>query len=196
MTEQLSLYDAGTDEFYGKLQDLLDDIIVSHNLPPKSIHLYSNRGKTAGRETSKSICIFEPEYPPKENARETAGRNLVILNIKEVKDDCLELIMGFHQYNNVDVPDTAEVKIPKSHDKARVIFSRADDSVFQFIRENVLYCLATYESSSSFGCCDRFIACSDAGKCVHDNKIYSMGCKYRANLEAGRIFYGKNRNVD
>ena len=33
-------------------------------------------------------------------------------------------------------------------------------------------------------------------KCVHENKLYSKGCQYRRNLDAGRIFYGKNRNID
>ena len=47
-----------------------------------------------------------------------------------------------------------------------------------------------------FGCCSRFVECSDARKCVHENKLFSMACHYRHNLDNGRIFYGKNKNVD
>ena len=47
----------------------------------------------------------------------------------------------------------------------------------------------------TFGCCNDFIRCSDALKCLHqDNRMYN-GCLYRQNLEAGRIFYGKNKNI-
>ena len=53
-----------------------------------------------------------------------------------------------------------------------------------------------FSKPSSFGCCHKYIECSDARKCLHDDLNYSEGCIYRQNLEAGRIFYGKNRNVD
>ena len=47
----------------------------------------------------------------------------------------------------------------------------------------------------SFGCCSRYIQCSDAGKCLHPDLQYAKACLYRKNLEAGRIFYGINKNV-
>lgn len=45
-------------------------------------------------------------------------------------------------------------------------------------------------------CCSRYEACSDAGHCIHPDKTFSLGCGYRKILNSGRIFYGKNRNVD
>lgn len=50
-------------------------------------------------------------------------------------------------------------------------------------------------ASDSFGCCSRYEACSDAKKCIHPNPIFAVACSYKKNLEQGRIFYGKNRNV-
>lgn len=47
-----------------------------------------------------------------------------------------------------------------------------------------------------FGCCSRYEQCSDAKECVHPDFILSRACAYRRNLEEGRIFYGKNRNID
>lgn len=45
----------------------------------------------------------------------------------------------------------------------------------------------------SFGCCSLYIECSDAKQCLRDvNNSEYTGCYYRKNLEAGRIFYGKN----
>ncbi len=60
---------------------------------------------------------------------------------------------------------------------------------------------AVYEQYKSgvvgerFGCCNDFVRCSDALECLHkDNPEYN-GCYYRKNLESGRIFYGKNKNI-
>lgn len=47
-----------------------------------------------------------------------------------------------------------------------------------------------------FGCCSRYEQCSDAKKCIHPDFILSRACAYRKNLEAGKIFYGKNRNIE
>ena len=46
-----------------------------------------------------------------------------------------------------------------------------------------------------FCCCNDFRACSDAKECIHQTERFYNGCSYRLNLEAGRIFYGKNTNV-
>ena len=32
--------------------------------------------------------------------------------------------------------------------------------------------------------------------CLHQDDKFYLGCIYRKNLEAGRVFYGKNRNVE
>lgn len=45
-----------------------------------------------------------------------------------------------------------------------------------------------------FGCCSRYVACSDAKKCVHPDVKAALGCQYRHNLMSGKIFYGKNQN--
>ncbi len=50
-------------------------------------------------------------------------------------------------------------------------------------------------SFTPFGCCDKFERCSDERKCIHSDLIYATACQYRKNLVAGRIFYGRNRNI-
>lgn len=46
-----------------------------------------------------------------------------------------------------------------------------------------------------FGCCSKYELCSDLKKCIHTDPFYSEACMYRKNLESGKIFYGKNKNV-
>lgn len=47
------------------------------------------------------------------------------------------------------------------------------------------------DGADTFGCCSRYRACSDAGRCIIADQSYYANCSYRKNLEAGRIFYGK-----
>lgn len=47
-----------------------------------------------------------------------------------------------------------------------------------------------------FDCCSRFQQCSDVFRCIHPNKEIALNCGYRSILANGRVFYGKNRNVD
>lgn len=47
-----------------------------------------------------------------------------------------------------------------------------------------------------FDCCNSFYECSDAMRCVHPDKYFAAGCGYRRILKSGRVFFGKNRNVD
>lgn len=51
------------------------------------------------------------------------------------------------------------------------------------------------QPAEGFGCCSRYIQCSDEKKCVHPDQDHARGCAYKANLDEGRVFYGKNRNV-
>lgn len=56
--------------------------------------------------------------------------------------------------------------------------------------------LAVEMVPKEFDCCSRFAACSDAKVCVHPDPALSMLCGYRKILKSGRIFCGKNRNID
>ena len=46
-----------------------------------------------------------------------------------------------------------------------------------------------------FACCNDFEKCSDALKCLYPEDRFYNGCYYRRNLEAGKVFYGKNKNI-
>lgn len=43
-----------------------------------------------------------------------------------------------------------------------------------------------------FACCSRYQECSNAKACLIAEQERSKNCTYRKNLEAGKIFYGKN----
>lgn len=185
--------------FIDNLDKMLISIIKKYELPEHSLYLYSNisaRGTTSEKETSKSICIFEPEYPPKKKITKPSGKNFIILNFKRLSDSSLELLIRNEQYEAISLPDSANIK-PLKSDKTfkHIIFDTFSKTLYNYLYENILYCLRHYESSSSFGCCSHFIECSDNRSCVHTNKLYAKGCMYRTHLDSGKIFYVKNKNI-
>ncbi len=68
------------------------------------------------------------------------------------------------------------------------------DIIREMLQELYKHCRAQV-SVESFGCCNDHVRCSDAKQCLHLNDREYWGCYYRKNLEAGRIFYGKNKNI-
>ena len=68
----------------------------------------------------------------------------------------------------------------------RLVFSE-----LRQIKRDVFRSLVT----ETYACCSSFNECSDAGECIKAKDRFSNGCGYRRNLEAGRIFYGKRKNV-
>lgn len=47
-----------------------------------------------------------------------------------------------------------------------------------------------------FDCCSQYEQCSDAKTCVNPRKEIAIGCGYKKIMRHGKIFYGKNRNVE
>lgn len=182
-----------------KITSLLEEIIKSQNLPPNSLQLFSNlssKGINKGKETSKSISIFEPEFPAT-SVTQKQGRNFVVMNIQPMKSsETVELLIRNSQFDAIRLPSDAEVRILKSDTRFKhVILNMESEHLYDYIRYNILYCLKYYESSNSFSCCSKFLECSDKKRCVHENTLYSKGCHYRRHLDSGRIFYGKNKNI-
>lgn len=188
------------------IRSMLRELVTQHELPEGSLYLSDNKAQNDPETTiSYSICIWEPEYPPMPNDR--PGMNKIVMTISpstaKSRPNDLDLFIreiqegDLHQF----VPDDAQVLPQTKSDHAsgtvKIRFDSASTTLAEYVRKSTEYCLANYESkASSFGCCSHFIECSDAKKCVHENKLYSKACIYRSHLDDGRIFYGKNRNID
>lgn len=76
---------------------------------------------------------------------------------------------------------------------------KIDAAVFDGFTDLVQQIEELYEGalrdSDTFGCCSRYVVCSDEKRCIVNDIMYSGRCAYRQNLKAGRIFYGKNKNI-
>lgn len=188
MDIQLSLFNINND-FESTINNLFQNIIKECELPKNSLQI----AKLESKANLKSIRICEPEYPPIPN-KSIAFTIKPILKIEH--GDYIDLSVRDTQYNILSKPTGAKIKKLESEiDFIHVIFNSNDSSVYEYIKEIILYNIKIYSPSTSFGCCSKYIQCSDLLKCVHENKLYSKGCGYRINLENGKIFYGKNINI-
>ncbi len=68
-------------------------------------------------------------------------------------------------------------------------------SAMKYILQEAFKMAYRENADTSFGCCSRFIECSDARKCTNPKPLFALGCAYKDNLENGRIFYGQHPTV-
>ncbi len=197
------------DCFVAELDKLAEEITSEWQLPPQGVIVKRTIGTgektgTNGKIVSYVICANEPPYPESSNK---------LLNGKRTQTPFLTIPVpktkkwqGFVEINVASsflpkLPEGARVIPRENKDEgvdsdSRLLIPLDSPEIYGFIRQIVSQKLSQYVSSAgTFGCCDRYIACSDAKKCIHPNRLYSTACAYRRNLENGRIFYGKNCNV-
>ncbi len=96
------------------------------------------------------------------------------------------MIIEYHGENII------EVKSPQNSIKAT--FKSQPDVVY-FIEKIIPQFVNDYSPTERFGCCHRYVECSDAGKCTAPDLFHAKGCYYKDNLDKGKIFYGKNANT-
>ena len=71
------------------------------------------------------------------------------------------------------------------------------DEIYQFIPALKAITQAIIDRvPNEFDCCSRYQECSDMKKCTHPDQEFSLKCGYRKVLKSGKIFFGKNRNID
>ena len=188
------------------IYNLLNKTIEKFELPEGS--LYLNYDEQDKKEALHSIYIYEPEYPLVNKANRDPKMNTVCMAIKahQMANKQIYLDINVHddQYDYVCLHcgDSStwniikELNAPKGWTKVRIPLSLSDNLI-DFMTECIEYSIRNYQSKATrFGCCSHFEECSDAKKCVHPNKLYGCACYYKANLDQGKIFYGKNRNID
>lgn len=180
--------------FQEKLLSILEKIITEKELPAKGLRLRENKNMNTD---SYSVLISEPPYPV---GSERLGGEQSIMKIA-LKTNGYDIDILQSVYHSITCPPNTtykELKKTGNTPQHIIISFMTDDSDFyDYIQAVILYRLAHYRTAeSTFSCCSRFNQCSDAKKCIHENKLYSTACTYRKNLEAGRIFYGKNKNID
>lgn len=96
------------------------------------------------------------------------------------------IIKLFKLENSVEVKDDW-IRIPIANTESILELSALILEVFDF-------CYAK-SVGDTFGCCSKYVECSDAKACIQEHEQWAKGCYYRKNLINGKIYYGKNVNI-
>lgn len=195
---QLNMFESGWIDIVNKA---IEKIAKEEELPEGSLLLVENLSRDKKKVSSYSVAVLKPDYPKGVNPNGKAKNSLI--NIKNVskKSSPMDTLV-------ISIPDSVltlvkaqfpEVLFVKkdSDPITRANIAEDDKILNEFFHYVIKSVLDKYfrEGSDSFGCCSRYEKCSDAKKCLHENKLYARSCIYGAHLAEGRIFYGKNRNV-
>lgn len=151
----------------GIINRIKDKVQESKNYSEESIEVKNNQGYD-------TIWLFK----------------FAILKIKEMKRETrIEIAKKYLELFKLD----NEVRFTKSEPEWGKI--TIDEQVAEKILDNIKdvfeQCYLD-EPVESFGCCSRYLECSDKKKCIHPDLKFAKGCNYKVNLEKGKIFYGKN----
>lgn len=200
MSDDVEIMSA-SNPFQQKILTMLVKIISEKELPDNSLRLRENKNMSID---SYSVLIVEPPYPL---GSESKGGSQSTMKISS-SNNGYTIDIHKNVFDNIQCPNNVIYKIinEKKEEKKKkntvpphviISFPTDNSEFYNYVESIILYRLAHYRTkSSTFSCCSKFHQCSDAKKCVHENKLYSTACTYRKNLDNGRIFYGKNRNID
>lgn len=167
----IGIHDSGKDStasaFCKQIRDILYQADNTYNISEIDVRYYGNT------KTDATITIFnKPCFSIK-------GKKIVYLSIAPAFQK---------EFDSLPLQGIASTLWK------RIELSKVDISQYQ----NAL--VETYEkcllaSSDQFGCCSRYLQCSDIKKCVQPDLALKGGCQYRQHLRHGRIFYGKNKTI-
>lgn len=127
-----------------------------------------------------------------------SGKTVALYGVKalkiEEKDDRFSI---YFFEDDVISPDELGFPYKKLKSSQTIRFELSAVSDLEKFRSVILTAFARCEENATFtyfGCCDLFIQCSDAQRCLRMDNPDFWGCLYRRHLEKGHIFYGKNKN--
>ena len=120
------------------------------------------------------------------------AKSTVVARVKLTnKDSCIEI-----RAKNAGEIDSVYLQNAEEDEWIRIPAESTDDVLKKKKEIGTAFMMAVSEMGGErFGCCSRYMLCSDEKKCVNPDYLMSLGCAYKKNLEEGRIFYGKNKTI-
>ncbi len=154
-----------------------------------------------------AVWILNPLELEANGTKTKSVRCFKLVRKKASDNDYIDVEYLFQYKNCIEKPDDAIEKIYTSKITNKETgqtttkqtfchqFKSDSSTISSYLLSIIDYSIQNYQPSDKFGCCGKYVDCSDAKKCLHANKFYSKCCYYRKNLENGKIFYGKNQNI-
>lgn len=195
---QINMFETGWIDIINRV---ITEITKNEELPSGALQLIENLSRDKEKVSSYSVAVLKPDYPKGVNPNGRAKNTLLNIKSASKKNDTADTLIVSIPDSVLPMVNSRFPNVPlvkkKSDSLTRANIASNSDELKDFFNFLVKAVLDKYftEGSDAFGCCSRYEACSDAKKCLHENKLYARNCIYGAHLAAGRIFYGKNRNI-
>lgn len=188
MMEQMDLFSDITEEkqVYEILKPYLAEALEKNNAGSEK-NLNEENGKSY---TSVNYAKFDPYDPSKDPTSNLVFR-ICLRKGKHHFGVSKKYLIGLN-YDSFQL-----AKVRKEPGFMNFDFVPTQDGILKYkdflasVLENY-----TYSIQKDFDCCYRFEQCSDAKRCIHPKSAMATSCGYRKILRDGKIFYGKNRNVE
>ncbi len=158
------------------IRDSLAEMLAQENIPKEAVGITNNQQKDGKPTDYYVVYFYKPTFPICRIRLSKRSKEMRIL--QKYKDE----VAKHTEYK--EKPNDNYVTIP---------IAAADDfhafgPLLAFVLDDVLSTMP-----SDFGCCARYEACSNAGKCLNPTLDLFVQCSYRKKLRKGIIFYGENR---
>ncbi len=195
---QINMFETGWIDIINRV---ITEITRNEELPSGALQLIENLSRDKEKVSSYSVAVLKPDYPKGVNPNGRAKNTLLNIKSASKKNDTADTLIVSIPDSVLPMVNSRFPNVPlvkkKSDSLTRANIASDSDELKDFFNFLVKAVLDKYftEGSDAFGCCSRYEACSDAKKCLHENKLYARNCIYGAHLADGRIFYGKNRNI-
>jgi len=145
------------------------------------------------KSVGKSKCYYENTIKEVENKgfMTVWFFEKAVMRVRKSKESVkIELKTRFTK--DLDIGNQLKLKTDKDW-----IVTYYNDDVIEKILNNVakVYEKCYSEAPDPFGCCSKYLECSDKRRCIQPDRGMVRNCIYKGHLNEGRIFYGKNRNI-
>lgn len=159
----------------------------------------------------KEQTVYEKILPALREAAENAGGSGETITIKHGKyyssirfGTLLAFRICLREDKYIEIPVDLKDKIPQLSVPAKQkkvagnywrVYWSATDIINNATALAEIMKATVDRTPKEWDCCSRYMECSNAKTCVHPDKKAALSCGYRRILNAGKVFYGKNRNV-
>jgi hypothetical protein len=151
---------------YALLEGRLQELLVAWRLPADCIYTATNKDTFVVKFNDR--VLWRMRFKPK-------------VHYISIREQFIPLLPDGTEHSK---PSQGFVRLPAEGPED---IQRYTDLLLQITEKTIL------SVKADFDCCARYEACSDAGHCVG---LSPATCGYNRVLRSGKIYYGKNRNID
>ena len=180
------------------LTELCASLTERYKLSPNRI-IFSQSTNKQEEVVSLFVQIFECNYPTSDLNDGTISPVLRIngkktTEIFSTSKALSDHVKSFCEERGIDRKEVSDEN--GIFQSVKFTFDQINELYFDFVEKCVHFAIQNHSSAANkFGCCAKYVECSNAKKCLHTNLLYATACEYRKNLAQGKIFYGENRNI-